>query len=212
MSTSRLCPQPEFAEDLPLFQSRLILTTHVLHRGFQAGSTLGLIAGAVRVFPSIIRSPSNNLTHATTSISTSTLLSRTKAATPTLVRSIGVGAVAGLGVMSILLPLRMANADPVRWQDRSWRLLGNKGQVEVDDWSVAGMALAVVAIGAGAPVRRRMIAETEGSRISSGIFVRTLGLGWKSAVGGVGMGSLVGVLGYLVWRDGMKRATGSTTK
>ena len=214
MSSSRLWPQPEFAEDLPLFQSRVILTTHVLHRGFQAGSTLGLIVGAARVIPSIIRSaPANNLTNATaTATSTPTLLSRAQSATPTIVRSIGVGAVLGLGAMSVLLPLRMANVDPVGWQDRSWRLLGNQGQIEVDNWSLAGMALAVVAIGAGAPVRRRMMMmEAEGKRVSRGVLVKALGLGWKAAVGGVGMGSLLGVLGYLVWRNGIRRMTVSTT-
>ena len=103
----------------------------------------------------------------------------------------------------------MARAESIEWQDRSWRLLRNIGQVEVDDWSAAGMAMAVVVMMAKGSSNRRQTMELEGQgKKSGGLLFRTLGLGWKGAVGGVGMGSLIGVLGYLAWR-GVRGNTGA---
>ena len=80
----------------------------------------------------------------------------------------------------------MWGRERIEWQDRSWRLLGNKGQVECDTFS-AVMSVA----GSGA------VAWKEGVRGSRGNLVRI--------VGGAGVGGLLGVVGYMGWRYGVKR-------
>lgn len=75
----------------------------------------------------------------------------------------------------------MWDKEPIEWADRSWRLLENKSQVEVDDWSYGGAVLGAAAA---------TLAKTN--------------LGWKGFLGGTGLGSLVGVCGYMVYRHGIK--------
>lgn len=79
--------------------------------------------------------------------------------------------------MAVSLARRMDGKVHIEWADRSWRLLENKGQVAVDDWSAV----------AGAVV-------TAGRR----------GLGWQAVTGGAGIGGLAGVAGYMIWRYGVK--------
>lgn len=83
-----------------------------------------------------------------------------------------------MGIMVVAIPGRMWGREEIEWQDRSWRLLENKGQVECDDWTYAGMAA-----GALASVRTR---------------------GWRGKVGCVGLGSVAGMGGYMAWRYGIK--------
>jgi len=98
----------------------------------------------------------------------------------TILRSTGVGVVVGLGILTLGLPMRMRGREEIEWKDRSWRLLENKGQVECDDWTYVGMA-------AGAVTAARGSAS-----------------GWRGAVGKAGAGSVVGMLGYMGWRYGVK--------
>jgi hypothetical protein len=74
----------------------------------------------------------------------------------------------------------MWGREKIEWQDRSWRLLENKGQVECDDWTYAGVA-------AGAAV----------------LATRGTTLGWRGSAGMIGAGSLVGMMGYMGWRYGI---------
>jgi hypothetical protein len=153
---SRFFPHPPYAEDQPY--SKTILTTHVLSRGFTAGALIG----ALLSLPShYIRKPPHSLP-------------------TTLIRSAGLGTVIGTSLLSIGLAARMWDKEPIEWKDRSWRLLENKGQVEVDDWSYGGAVM-----GAAAAVTARTK------------------LGWRGYLGGMGLGSLVGVGGYMVWRHGV---------
>jgi len=161
---SRLWSHTDYAEDQPHY--RAILTTHVLHRGFQAGAIAGSIIGPVTY---LLRGGS---------VARHLLF-------PAMVRSAGVGAVIGTGLMTIMLPLRMWKREEIEWKDRSWRLLENKGQVEVDTWSVGGIVL-------GATV----LAATRGRGAANG-------LGWKTVVGSLGLGNTAGVMGYMVWRHGI---------
>ena len=72
--------------------------------------------------------------------------------------------------------MRMRGKEEIEWQDRSWRLLENKGQLRCDDWTYPGMAVGLAAVvGSG------------GGRA----------LGWRGIVGGAGVGSVVGMLGYM---------------
>ena len=74
----------------------------------------------------------------------------------------------------------MWGREQIEWRDRAWRLLENKGQVEVDDWGLVGMGLG-----------------------GFGLLVRKGGVPWRVGVGVVGVGSTVGVVGYMLWRHGI---------
>ncbi|KAI1624818.1 hypothetical protein EDD37DRAFT_363512 [Exophiala viscosa] len=211
---SALFPVAEYAEDQRF--AGTILTTHVLHRGFQSGAVMGAAVGALRTVPfnsmysSILRprqkhnsaiegafSASNRPTTLKTvfshpaatfqatrpsrqffSTTTSQLrlpvnAQSTTAASAKILRSTGVGSVVGLSAMAIMLPMMMHGKEEIEWQDRSYRLLHNKGQVAVDTWSLIGMT---TAIGLGA--------------------IRDAGVvkqGWRVVAGRLGAGSLIGV-------------------
>lgn len=77
----------------------------------------------------------------------------------------------------------MWGREEIEWQDRSWRLLENKGQVEVDGFSAVGAV-----VGAGMTV------------VGKGV----RGVGWRMAIGGAGLGGTLGVVGYMGWRYGVK--------
>ena len=151
-------PHTAFAEDQPF--SHLILTTHVLSRGFQTGASFGPLFGTIRhVYARRSRPP---------------LLA--------IVRSAGVGGAYGVAFMAVGLGVRMWGRQKIEWQDRSWRLMENKGQIEVDTFSAEG-AIA----GAG------LAAWTYGRHA-----------GWRMLLGGAGAGGLLGVVGYMGWRYGVK--------
>jgi hypothetical protein len=152
---SRFWPHTPYAEDQPL--AGPILYTHVFTRAIQTGSLLSLpISTALFLYR---RPPTAYL--------------------PTLLRGSGVGVAIATGMLAIATPIRMWDQQPIQWQDRSWRLLENKGQIECDDWTYAGMAVGLLG--------------TAGR-----------GLGWRGVVGGAGVGSVVGMLGYMGWRHGVK--------
>ena len=163
---SRLWPHASYAEEQPL--SHLILYTHSLTRGLTLGSILGGFVG--------------------TSIFTLRHVNILKERIPpsnfvsTTLRSTGVGAAIGTGLMLVAVPGRMWGRDEIEWHDRSWRLLENKGQVECDDWTYPSMLAGAMAF-AFSPTGKA--------------------LGWKGFVGGVGMGSVVGMVGYMGWQYGL---------
>ena len=77
----------------------------------------------------------------------------------------------------------MWGREEIEWKDRSWRLLENKGQLEVDTWSAAGVGAGTIAL----------VTSSWGR-----------GAGWRVQVGSCGMGATVGMLGYMIWRHGIK--------
>jgi len=89
-----------------------------------------------------------------------------------------VGSVVGLSAMAIMLPLMMHGKEEIEWQDRSYRLLHNKGQVAVDAWSLTGMTTAF-----GLGILR-----------DGGVLKQ----GWRVVAGRLGAGSLIGVGAGLV--------------
>lgn len=161
---SLLWPHPPYAEDQP--HHTAILTTHVLLRGFQTGAVIGPLVGTARYFLHRRRSPP---------------LLPAPRYLPTILRTTGTSSIVGTAILALALVGRMWEREEIEWKDRAWRLLENKGQVEVDTWSVGGM----VAGGAAAAVGGA-------------------GRGVRGVVGGVGLGGTVGVLGYMVWRHGVK--------
>jgi drug/metabolite transporter (DMT)-like permease len=146
------------------------LTTHVLYRGFQSGALIGSVIGLAgyAVRRRKLPKPSSGL------LATS------------VIRSAGVGTVIGTSIIGVMLAGRMHGKEHIEWADRSWRLLESKGQVEVDDWSLAGAAAGVTGV------------ALVGSRNTG---MQTV---LKTSLGGLGLGSLVGVAGYMVWRHGIK--------
>jgi len=91
--------------------------------------------------------------------------------------------VVGTGLLALALAGRMYDKTQIEWADRSWRLLENKGQVEVDNWSLGGAAL-----GAAGAYFSPSVAK----------------MGWRGLLGASGLGSLAGVGGYMVYRHGIK--------
>jgi len=80
--------------------------------------------------------------------------------------------------MAVAVPGRMWGRSEIEWQDRSWRLLENKGQLECDDWTYPAMGLSAV----GAVAMRQTP---------------------RMALGTMGLGSVVGMMGYMGWRYGI---------
>jgi hypothetical protein len=158
---SRFFPHTSYAEDQPY--AHTILTAHVLYRGFQSGAVVGFAIGAARSVVS--KQPFGRA----------------------VLGSTGTGALIGFASMAPGLFLRMRGREEIEWQDRSWRLLENQGQMEVDDWSLVGTITGAVVAG-----RREM-----GNQVAKGRSTRV--------VGGTAIGNLAGVTGYMLWRYGVHR-------
>ena len=156
---SRYFPHSDYAEDQPY--ARTILTAHVLDRGFQTGAIFGLLTGSIR---SLIRK---------------------QALAKTVLLPTGYGAIIGTASMVPALAVRMYGREDIEWKDRSWRLLENEGQMEVDDWSSVGFVAGVVAT-----ARREAGRQVRAGR-------------WVRLAGGAALGECVGIMGYMVWRYGV---------
>ncbi|KAG6058024.1 hypothetical protein E4U17_000578 [Claviceps sp. LM77 group G4] len=161
---SRFFPHTPYAEDQPLPYT--ILTTHVLTRGLTTGSLLGITLTSIRQLIPPLRRPGPNLSRVLLASST--------------------GSILGVGLMALALGGRMYGRDGIEWHDRSWRLLENKGQMEMDDWTYIGMGLGGL-----------------GGVVGSGAAVRNLGRS-RAVLGGIGAGGALGMLGEVAWRVGLK--------
>lgn len=166
---SRYFPHTLFAEDQPL--GKTILTTHVATRAFTTGSLIGVGTSFTRQLVPGLRGKK----------STGSFDAR-------MLRSVSISSGWTVGILSVALVGRMWGREDIEWQDRSWRLLENKGQVEVDDWTYAGMAAATVA----ALVSK---VKAPGSAVAMS--------GWKGVVGAAGLGSVGGMFGQIAWRQGV---------
>lgn len=156
---SRFWPHSEYAEDQPA--AKWILTGHVFDRTFQTGAFIGLSAGVAR-----------------------SLIQRRPLASAILYPT-GYGALVATAVMIPGLPLYMRGKTDIEWKDRSWRLLENEGQKEVDDFASVGFIG-----GAIAALRSQAFRQVQQGR-------------WIRLVGGAAVGELLGVTGYMVWRYGV---------
>lgn len=190
---SRPFPKAAYAEDQRY--SYTILTTHTLHRGFQTGALFGLLSGATssalaarraRLAPPTMP-PLQSVSGAP--LANAGAMPLTNAvkldAVARTLRATGLGGVWGVGLSTVGLGLRMWGRERIEWQDRSWRLLHNEGQVLCDDFSVTGTV-----VGGLATFARERGAATVGKAMR--------------VVGGMGAGNLVGVMAYMVWRYGIK--------
>lgn len=154
---SRYFPHSAYAEDQPLGYT--ILAVHVATRAVTLGSIIGIgFTSARTLFGKTSNEPFG----------------------ARLLRSSANNILITLGITGVGLAGRMFGRETIEWQDRSWRLLENRGQVETDDWTYAGMgtgAVAALALGPRA--------------------------GWRGLLGAAGLGSVGGVAGYMVWRYGV---------
>jgi hypothetical protein len=107
-----------------------------------------------------------------------------------ILRASGTGALAAMALLALTTEIRMFGCKDIEWRDRSWRLLGNRGQRETDDWTIAGV-LGGVGSAASLGISR------EGKRAGAA------GLGFRGWLGAAGLGGFAGVVGYFAWRYGL---------
>jgi hypothetical protein len=100
------------------------------------------------------------------------------------------GTLGGLALGVVALEYRMWGKDHSEWQERSWKLLDNRGQMEVDTWILEGEALGGVA--ALVAARRGWLPPALIGKVAT------------TAIGGMGLGAAVGTADYMAWRYGVK--------
>ncbi|KAG9250894.1 uncharacterized protein F5Z01DRAFT_335654 [Emericellopsis atlantica] len=147
--------QAPYAEDQKY--AKTILTTHVLERGLTTGAILGSTYTALRYF----RAPDF----------------KTK-----LLHNAGRGLLWSGPLMLAALWGRMRGREHIEWQDRSWRLLGNPFQGEVDLFTEVGLVA--------------------GTATYLGRVPRAAWTGY-GALGAAGLGTIGGTVAYMAWRHGM---------
>ncbi|KAI9328955.1 hypothetical protein BDR26DRAFT_1012037 [Obelidium mucronatum] len=136
--------------------SHLILHVHVAHRAVNALSavtTLGLMARSVLGGK------------------------KTVPLMASVLRGNAVAVLLGVAGSAAMVEMKMQDKQPIEWQDRSWRLLNNKLQNQIDVWSAGGALTGMALFGLRA-----------GAKGHGGAFVR--------AVGGAGLGSIVGIAAF----------------
>lgn len=151
-------PHPQYAEDQP--NARVILYLHVMRASAMTFSFLSLPYTGISLLRSRLRKQP---------MTTTTALSR-------VLLNSGRGLVLGTVAGAAMTWGRMRGREEVEWQDRSWRLLENKGEVQTD-WETIG-ATGVGALAGVAAARRGAVL----------IPVR------RAALGGAGLGLGSGVL------------------
>ncbi|OKL58527.1 hypothetical protein UA08_06163 [Talaromyces atroroseus] len=151
-------PHPPYAEDQPYAKS--LLYVHVFQRGFQAGAGVGLVHAVYKAI------------RPATSATKSAAASTTTAKQTQFLARIGRACLVGSGVSMALLTARMWGLEQIEWQDRSWRLLENEGQVMHDRYGDWGAGLGVV----------------------SALVGGTRSVGWQMVVGRAGVGALAGAV------------------
>jgi hypothetical protein len=163
-----LFPHAGYTEDQRY--PKTILTFHVLRAGATAGAIISIpIAAGLTIYrgqrtlPAFLRQ---------------SILSSAR------------GTVYGIALSGLALGGRMWNREQIEWQDRSWRLLENKGQVEIDHFILGGAAGAAM-IAAGA---------VKGGRLPPGLEKRI----GTTLLGASGLGTVGGTIGYMGWRYGIK--------
>lgn len=154
---------PDYAEDQPHAHS--ILTFHVIRAGAAAGSIISAASASV----STLYFGPRNL---------STLWTR-------LILHSSRGIVFGALFGALAVTGRMWGREEIEWKDRSWRLLENQGQMETDNWLLAGAG-----IGAVAALARRPVALQ--NKVTTAV------------LGSAGLGMTAGTIGYLGYRYGLK--------
>lgn len=177
-------PHPTHAEDQPYAKSLLYI--HVFHRGFEAGGLIGTLLGGYKIYKrrQILKRNPLEVSEALGLAGNKNFGIMRTIFYPTMAWSSLIGAATTM----VLLTGRMWGAEEVEWQDRSWRLLENEGQVRHDLYADVGAGVgAVSAVLGGA------------SKLPASRMVREV-------VGRAGLGAVVGFVGCEVVR-GYRRFT-----
>lgn len=114
-----------YAEDQA--NSKLILGVHVIHRGFNQGSFLGIGTSLATTTIRKMRKPGYHF-----------------CSLSNLIRFASRGGLFGVGLGTIMLGGKMYNKDLIEWQDRSWRILDHFTQNQTDHWILTGATIGMV--------------------------------------------------------------------
>lgn len=183
-------PHPAYAEDQPY--AKTLLYTHVFHRGFEAGGLIGVFLGGYKLYKHrqllLQKSIANPAAATAAAANTTSIVNKTAMRSifyPIMARSSLIGA----GATMLLTTGRMWGKEEVEWQDRSWRLLENKGQVMHDLYMDVGAGVGA-AMGVGSLF-------SGGSNAAAGFGAVAVG---RQIVGRAGLGAVVGLVGCEVVR------------
>ncbi|KAH8730471.1 hypothetical protein GQ44DRAFT_700372 [Phaeosphaeriaceae sp. PMI808] len=150
-----LFPHTPFAEDQPNAHS--ILYLHVMRASAMSFS-----------FVSLFNIPITLVRNRKAPLSVTALMTRT-------IQSSGRAFALGTVVGALATWGRMRGKEEIEWQDRAWRILENKGEVQTDWIALGGIGTGAVA---GVVAARR------------GVIPTSIG---RAVLGGAGVGSAVGI-------------------
>lgn len=163
-------PHPTHAEDQPY--AKTLLYVHVFHRGFEAGGFIGLFYENYKLYryrQQLKQSSPQGLGIIKNAGMRNIFF-------PTMARS----SLFGAGAIMLLLTGKMWSKEDVEWQDRSWRLLENEGQVMHDLYADVAAGVAASSVGV---VRRPPLSMVA-----------------REMMGRAGLGAVVGFVGCEVVR------------
>jgi len=101
------------------------------------------------------------------------------------------GLIWGTALSGLALAGRMWGKEQIEWQDRSWRLQENRFQSEVDWWILDGAVVGAVT---------SFLALRRGKLPPALLAKRR-----ETVIGGAGFGTMLGTIGFMGWRHGVKR-------
>lgn len=173
------------AEDL--LYAKTILNVHVIHRGYNMWSFIGLGSALGVGAWKALRSSSKTASTSPIITNPSPLLQR-------ILRYSARGSLVGILFGAAAVTGQMWGRSPIEWQDRSWRLLHNQTQNQTDHWSIAGAAIG--AISAYSYAQRKATSLT-----GLGLSTRTL------VFGGAASGSALAIISMLAVRALLQSGT-----
>ncbi|KAH9874972.1 hypothetical protein J1614_004460 [Plenodomus biglobosus] len=143
-----LFPHPAYAEDQPY--AHIILYLHVMRASAMSLSFLSIFQFPVSLVASRLRG---------TSLPHSTLVAHT-------LKMSGRGLILGTAAGAAMTWGRMRGMEEIQWQDRTWRVLENRGEVETDWVSLGGAGGG--AVGGYLAARRGMVPASMSTAVLGG--------------------------------------------
>ena len=171
--------QPSIAAE-DLLHAKLVLNVHVIHRGYNMWSFIGLgSALGVGAWKAVRRSNQKSVV----SVSPSPFVQR-------VLRYSARGSLFGLMFGALAVTGQMWGKTSIEWQHRSWRLLQNQTQNQTDHWSLAGAAI-------GALTGYSYAQQRTTSLIGLGLNTRTIILGSAASGSAIAIISMLAVRALL---------------
>lgn len=173
------------AEDLSY--AKLILNVHVIHRGYNMWSFIGLGSALGIGAWNTLRSSQKSANTTPIRANPSPLIQR-------ILRYSARGSLFGLVFGAAAVTGQMWGRTSIEWQDRSWRLLNSQSQNQTDHWSLAGIAIGAIT---GYSYAQRQRATLTG-----------LGLSTRTVIlGGAASGSAIAIISMLAVRALLQSGT-----